>query len=266
MVWNSFIQKVIFLLIIGFLAPLVQASDINIARTAFSSSIERHEPVNKLNTIQYSNQKIYFFTEVKNAHGKKITHQWLHNGWVTQSVTLAIKSNKWRTYSSKSFHPGTPKGTWTARVLDESGNIITESAIDYLGKVATTSQVVPVKTLTDKAKRNDAEQKAVKKHKPREKSQPKLVKPKETKEKTVEPVKKALKEVAKPTAKTLSKKTETAQKEIPPSKSASNSPTKKPATPAIAQNVVGSEDDCDAEDDDEADNQIVSGLEKNLIK
>lgn len=289
MVWNNLIQKVTLLLIICFLTPLVQANDVKISRTAFSTAIERHEPINRLNTIQHANQKIYFFTEVRNAHGKKITHQWLHNDWVTQSVTLSIKSNKWRTYSSKSFHPGTPKGTWTTRVLDENGNLLTENAIDYLGKAAINNQPIALKeskTLADKIKRKPAEQKTVKKNEPKKKSQPETVKPKVSQkstkaEKTVSSSKKEAKKPEKtaknPNQKSSAKKSEPVKKETKTTEKTNKAteikqqakehePTKKSSVKTAMVEDITSEEDCDAEDDASADDQIVSGLEKNLIK
>jgi hypothetical protein len=277
MVWNHIIKKLTFLFIICFLAPLAQASNITISRTAFSNAIERHEPTNKLNTIQHANQKIYFFTEVKNAHGKKITHQWSHNGWVTQNVTLSIKSNKWRTYSSKSFHPGTPKGTWTARVFDENGNVLTENTIDYLGKAALKKQASSVKaskTLADKIERQPAKQKKVKKNEPQKNSPPKTVKAKAVQKTTKRPEKtakttpqtsskqnKLTKEASKITEKT--QKAAAIKQKTEKQASTKNSSVKT----AMAESINNDEEeDCDAEDDTSADDQIVSGLEKNLIK
>lgn len=90
-----------------------------IERSILTSSIENREPVDDLANLVTSdgtdNQRVYFFTQVKQLEGDQIIHRWFFGDKEMATVTLNIGSNNWRTYSSKRLLPSW-LGDWRIEV------------------------------------------------------------------------------------------------------------------------------------------------------
>lgn len=52
-----------------------------------------------------------------------VTHAWYHEGRTMARVDLAIGSENWRTWSTKTYQP-TWTGTWEVKVLDTDGMVL----------------------------------------------------------------------------------------------------------------------------------------------
>ena len=97
-----------------------------VARATFSSAIEDREPVDKL--TEASNNKIYYFTELRDMAGQQVTHRWEHNGKVMAEVPFEIRGDRWRVYSSKRIQPEW-KGEWKASVIGSDGSELAANTI-----------------------------------------------------------------------------------------------------------------------------------------
>lgn len=97
-----------------------------VARATFSSAIEDREPVDKL--TEASNNKIYYFTELRDMAGQQVTHRWEHKGKVMAEVPFEIRGNRWRVYSSKRIEPEW-KGEWKASVIGSDGTELATNTI-----------------------------------------------------------------------------------------------------------------------------------------
>ena len=69
-------------------------------------------------------QKVFFFTRVRGAkQPTAVTHVWYWNEKKMAEVPLDVRSDSWRTWSSKKIDP-VWKGSWAVKVLDASGEVV----------------------------------------------------------------------------------------------------------------------------------------------
>lgn len=90
---------------------------------AFTTAVEEREPVASLTTAPLSVNELLFFTAIQDGNGEQIHHIWSYNGDLIVDVPLAVGSDYWRTWSSKTFAglDLAPGGQWQVKVSTESG-------------------------------------------------------------------------------------------------------------------------------------------------
>lgn len=90
---------------------------------AFTSEVEEREPVSNLESAPLSINELLFFTAIQDGNGAQLHHLWSYNGDPIVDVPLAVGSDYWRTWSSKSFAglDLAPGGQWQVEVTTESG-------------------------------------------------------------------------------------------------------------------------------------------------
>jgi len=100
-----------------------------VARSAFTSSIEDREPVDTLQQMNAMDQKVYFFTELRDMEGQTATHRWELNGDVMAEVAFEVKGSRWRVWSSKNLQPEWT-GEWKVSVLNSANEVISETNLN----------------------------------------------------------------------------------------------------------------------------------------
>ncbi len=93
-----------------------------------TTAVSQREPENVLKDIVASNDfsdKLMFFTEVRNLDGQSISHLWFHQDQLMAEVELAIRANRYRTYSSKNIMPS-QTGDWRVEVVTGSGKLLAQ--------------------------------------------------------------------------------------------------------------------------------------------
>lgn len=108
-----------FALLFGWMGMVV-AEDGGVARAQFTTAIEDREPVDSVEQIDTSRERIMFFTELEGLEGRTITHRWLHGGEVRGEVEFEVGGPRWRVWSSKDLIADWT-GPWTVVVLDGDG-------------------------------------------------------------------------------------------------------------------------------------------------
>lgn len=90
---------------------------------AFTVEVDEREPVTTLQTAPLSTNELLFFTAIQDGNGEQLHHIWSYNGNPITDVPLAVGSDYWRTWSSKSFAglDLAPGGQWQVKVSTESG-------------------------------------------------------------------------------------------------------------------------------------------------
>lgn len=101
-----------------------------VARAQFTSEIQDREPVDKLSTLINDKNRIYYFSEIKDAANQKVTHRWEHNGKVMAETSFDIGGDRWRVYSNKTLDPSLT-GEWKVSVVDEAGSTLGASTFTY---------------------------------------------------------------------------------------------------------------------------------------
>ena len=127
----------IIILIFGLFLSFTVLSDEwpheNISNAVFSLDIEDRVPINIVEEADNSLGKIYFFTNIRNFSGERITHRWIYQGRVMADVSFNINGPRWRVWSSKNLWH-TWIGEWRVEVLTDDGSVLYEKVFNYVDK------------------------------------------------------------------------------------------------------------------------------------
>ena len=128
-------KKIVILL--GLLLSLNAMSDEwpheNISNAVFALNVEDRVPINIVEEADNSLGKIYFFTNILNLDGERITHRWIYKDKVMADVSFDINGPRWRVWSSKNLWY-TWIGEWKVQVLRMDGSILYEKIFNYTDK------------------------------------------------------------------------------------------------------------------------------------
>ena len=72
-------------------------------RVAFTTAIVNKEPSNSLNEVDRSQQQLYFFTELRNLSGKRVTHRWKYRSDVVYEKGFNVGAARWRVWTQKTI-------------------------------------------------------------------------------------------------------------------------------------------------------------------
>lgn len=115
-------------LVIGSTAAAQESG--SIAKSGFTTEIVDREPVSDLDSVSTDIKQIYFFTDIRNMSGNRVTHRWLHGGEIRAEVAFNVGGARWRVHSSKNLAPEWV-GDWTVEVVDSSGSVIHKDSFVY---------------------------------------------------------------------------------------------------------------------------------------
>lgn len=101
-----------------------------VARAVFTTAVADREPSDELSVVPNSTSRVYFFTELRNLAGQRVTHRWEQGGEVRAEVPFEVSGPRWRVWSSKQILPEWT-GEWRVRVLDENGAELTSKSFSY---------------------------------------------------------------------------------------------------------------------------------------
>jgi hypothetical protein len=106
------------------LSGLVQAEG-SVARAIVTTGVADREPVNDLERVLAGNEKVIFFTELREMQGQTVKHRWSRAGEQVAEVEFHVGGPRWRVWSSKNLLPEWA-GEWRVEVLDSEGNVLSE--------------------------------------------------------------------------------------------------------------------------------------------
>jgi len=109
---------------------VAKESQASVARALFTTAIQDREPVDTLNALTNDQTRIYYFSEIRDGEGQRITHRWEHNGKTMSEMSFDIGGNRWRVYSSKTLDPSWT-GDWKVSVLDANGATLSVNTFTY---------------------------------------------------------------------------------------------------------------------------------------
>lgn len=112
------------------LEPIVK-SPITITESAITDSVTDRQPQEVYgNNIPKYIREVYFFTEISHANNQDVYHRWRTETQILATIKLEIKSDKYRTWSSKKLASAW-QGQWYVEVLDQQQNVIYRKAFNY---------------------------------------------------------------------------------------------------------------------------------------
>jgi hypothetical protein len=123
----SFSGGIVILISLCLLIPAVgaqESSKLEVVEAAISKNVVALEAVDIGTRFPSSTPRLYCFTKVVGAsQPTEIVHVWSYSGVERARVSLAVKADSWRTYSSKAIQPH-EIGPWRVDVLDATGNLL----------------------------------------------------------------------------------------------------------------------------------------------
>lgn len=119
----------VFALLAMLALPLAYADD-SVARAIITTGVVDREPVDDLDVLQISDERAYFFTELRGMTDQTVTHRWTYNGDVTAEIDFHVGGPRWRVWSSKGIMAD-QQGEWLVEVVDGVGNVIGQKAFQY---------------------------------------------------------------------------------------------------------------------------------------
>ena len=107
----------------------------DVGRSFFTTGIDDREPVDRVETLDASEERIFFFTEVVDMSDRSITHRWTYLGQTMAEVGFDIHGDRWRVWSSKRLLPEWV-GAWQVDVVDEDGQVLDTKSFQFGGDEA----------------------------------------------------------------------------------------------------------------------------------
>ena len=95
----------------------------HLIRAYFTSGVAEREPVDRIDQIDATRSRVYYFTEFRGLAGRTIAHRWEYNGRLMAEVRHRIGAERWRAWSSKRLLPQW-EGEWSVSVVDEEGDVL----------------------------------------------------------------------------------------------------------------------------------------------
>jgi len=101
---------------------VAQESGIRIMRDVLATGIENRQPVEANGGITADVGQLFYFTDVQGGPGT-IQHVWIWQGRTMATVSLEIKSARFRTWSSKRIQPEWT-GKWRVEARSSDGAVL----------------------------------------------------------------------------------------------------------------------------------------------
>lgn len=109
----------------------VIASDISVLESAITASIVDKSPQTPFEqNVPKNVRNLYFYTKIEGADNQTIYHRWIYDNRQMALIPLAIRSNLYRTWSSKRLTSAW-QGQWILEVLDAQKQVIYRTQFSY---------------------------------------------------------------------------------------------------------------------------------------
>jgi Protein of unknown function (DUF2914) len=99
-----------------------------IIRAQLTSAIQKLEPIDQIDHVrldQGNTEQIFFFMQLRNLMGQRVSVHWHYQDRVVAKVPLVIGSRNWRTYASKLLNK-TGLGAWQVTLHDQTGKLLSQ--------------------------------------------------------------------------------------------------------------------------------------------
>lgn len=117
-------QVIIFSMLFFLWASIGQAQNLRVTQFQFATSVEKRAPVNVDTAFSANVGNVFCFTQIQGAEDTtEIAHVWYYKDEEKARINLDVKSNDWRTWSSKSILKSWT-GPWRVMIEDSNGNVL----------------------------------------------------------------------------------------------------------------------------------------------
>ena len=126
--------------------PEGAAAEGYIESSTFTTAVVDRVPEDTINTLGNDQDKIFYFTDVRDMTGQTLTHRWEFNGQIMAEVHFEIGGPRWRVYSSKTLEPAW-LGDWTASAVDSDGLTLSSNTFSYTPAKPAPQAMAPKETV-----------------------------------------------------------------------------------------------------------------------
>ncbi len=106
-----------------------------VARAMFTTNIVNREPTDRVLILANDQDRLYFFTDLRQFQGQTISHRWEYDGRVIMQKKFEVKGPRWRVYSVHTLE-NNKTGRWTAVIADKNNCPIKAVVFEYVDKTA----------------------------------------------------------------------------------------------------------------------------------
>lgn len=102
------------------------AAALEVAESVITTAVVERAPVDVVQNYPAQEGRLYCFTRIVGARPDvetSVAHVWIYEGREIARVVLPVRSDNWRTWSSKTLS-GAQAGKWQVDVYDESGQLL----------------------------------------------------------------------------------------------------------------------------------------------
>ncbi len=97
---------------------------LEVSEAVITTQVSERAPVDVILTYPATVERLFCFTRVTGATADmSIIHVWSLRGEEASRIELPVRSGDWRTWSSKTIHPGSA-GDWKVDILDAEGELL----------------------------------------------------------------------------------------------------------------------------------------------
>ena len=102
------------------------AGDMSVKRAVIALEVVDREPKDPGTEFPSDIKRLYCFTEIIGGEGQEIQHRWFWKDTKISTVSLGVKYNRHRTYSSKSIAPDMV-GQWRVEIVNTGNDAVLEA-------------------------------------------------------------------------------------------------------------------------------------------
>ena len=96
----------------------------------FTTGVENREPMDAVAFVGNDVAEIYFYSELRDLSGAKVTHRWEYEGEIVAEVPFDVSKDQWQAWSTKSLKPD-QLGDWTVSVIAPDGEVLAVESFSY---------------------------------------------------------------------------------------------------------------------------------------
>ena len=97
---------------------------LSVSEIVVATGVENMKPVGAADRFARTVEKLFCFTRITGAGAETFVHHlWFYGDHLVSEVSLPVKRASWRTYSTKTIHPGWT-GSWRVDVTAEDGTLL----------------------------------------------------------------------------------------------------------------------------------------------
>lgn len=113
-----------FLLLFVLTSGIAHSQNLRVTQIEFATDVKNRQPVDVDTAFAANVGSVYCYTQIEGAEDTtQIAHAWYYKDEEKARIELDVRSNDWRTWSSKTIQQSWT-GPWRVMIVDADGNVL----------------------------------------------------------------------------------------------------------------------------------------------